>query len=197
MKRKCTADSAPRQGVTNCDNVSTSSSDDGPRRSNTVTPSTPPFCPLNIHSVWNEPGTTTRMITVAIILPSGIGPGDFSLRVVEGGRELELTVQWPNPLTDLDTMHKKWLLSNGLDHMERYHPKYLGFEAALKHFREHSTDKIESFALFPLPFAVQTHIHGRYNLGWKDNAARMVYVDLKAYDEMYAVLRDENSFEMC
>lgn len=81
--------------------------------------------------------------------------------------------------------------------MERYHFKLLVIEAILKLFRGHITDKVESVACFPLPFALQIHIQGQCNLGWKDDPTRLVYVDLKAYDEMNTVMRDENSFELC
>lgn len=89
------------------------------------------------------------MITVSILWPSGIGPGDLSLRVMYVGHDLELTVQWPQALTDFSIMHKKWLNESGPDNMELYHPKFLGFEASLKKCREHKTDLIESVARFP------------------------------------------------
>lgn len=46
----------------------------------------PLFCPLHIITFWTEPGTTNRCITVAIVLRSGIGPGNVSSKVLEGGR---------------------------------------------------------------------------------------------------------------
>lgn len=48
----------------------------------------------------------------------------------------------------------------------------------------------------PLPFAVQSHIFSKHNLGWRDNETRMVYVDLQAGVEQYAVVNDENDFEI-
>lgn len=58
-------------------------------------------------SHWQEPGTTIPRLTVAIVLPSGVGAGDFKYRVVEEGNVLELTVDWPKPLVDITCMHKK------------------------------------------------------------------------------------------
>lgn len=157
----------------------------------------PQFNPLHLTSYWVEPGTTNRMVSVAIVLPSGVGPEDFSVRVVEGGRELELKVEWPVPLVNLEMLHKKWTDSNKPDRMEKYHPKFLGFEACLKKFRQHSRHIVESIARFALPFPVQTHIVNQYPLGWLQSACRMIYVDLKAYEEEYALERNENSFEIC
>lgn len=80
--------------------------------------------------------------------------------------------------------------------MERYHPKFIGFETALKALRKKSSDSVQSTARIPLPFAVQTHIERKFNLGWRETNTRVVYVELKAYDEQYAVPEEENSFEM-
>ena len=115
---------------------------------------------------------------------------------MEGGREFELSVIWPKPMIDLYIMHKKWLTAGSTDRIERYHPKFIGFENALKIHRKKSSDSVESLARIALPFPVQTHIEKRYNLGWKDDCTRMLYVDLKAYEQSYAILQDENSFEL-
>lgn len=154
------------------------------------------FTPIHIISVWKEPGTTNNRISLAILLPSGVTVGNFSYRVLEGGREFELTVRWPDPMVDLDMMHKKWLTEDGPGRMEKYHPKYIGFEHALKVFRSRSSDRVESLARIALPFAVQTHIECRNNLGWREDRSRMLYVDLKAYEQQYAEIKDENSFEL-
>lgn len=68
---------------------------------------------------------------------SGIGPGQFTVRFKEGGDEVELTVKWPAPFTDLEILHRKWIKSMGSDLMERCHQKVLGFEALLRIFRQH------------------------------------------------------------
>lgn len=39
------------------------------------------FQPLHIISSWEEHGTTTKRLTLAILLPSGVCPGQFSVRV--------------------------------------------------------------------------------------------------------------------
>lgn len=52
--------------------------------------------PLHMLPEWVEPGTTTRRITVSILLSSGISPGRFFVRVAEGGGILYVTVTLPN-----------------------------------------------------------------------------------------------------
>lgn len=154
------------------------------------------FKPLYVLSVWTEPRTTTKCITLAIVLPSGVGSGKFSCRVVDGGEYVELTVMWPNPLIDIETMHRKWIQADSQTDFKLYHPKVIGFQNALKQLRIRSSDIIESTARIPLPFVVQTHIYGKYNLAWRDSTTRMVYLDLKGVVEEYAVLNDAESFEI-
>ena len=36
------------------------------------------FKPITLIADWSEPGTTTRRITLAVLLPTGVGKGDFS-----------------------------------------------------------------------------------------------------------------------
>lgn len=54
-------------------------------------------------------------------------------------------------------MHKKWITAEN-DKIKNYHPKFIGFEAALNQFGENSTEKSESVARFPFLFPVQTHL---------------------------------------
>lgn len=96
-----------------------------------------------------EPSTTTKCNTLAIVLPSGVGISEFSLRVVEVWRQLDLTVTWPIPLCDIAIMYQKWLTVEGAPKMEQYQPKmgqyqpkYIVFENSLKAYREHCMGKI-------------------------------------------------------
>lgn len=71
--------------------------------------------------------------------------------------------------------------------MKRYNTKFLGFENVLKIFRQKSFHLIESTVGIGLPFSVETQIDAKYNLGRKDNYTRIVYVDVKFYDENYGL----------
>lgn len=153
------------------------------------------FGPLYAVSIWKEPETMTRRITLAVILPSGVDAGGFSLRVVDGGQFLEITVKWPRPLIDLNLMHKKWL--GGPDSTYQvYHPEFIGFQEGMKKLRQKSTDWIESLARIPLPFPVETHIHDKHNLAWRDDSTKLLYIRLKASVEQYAVNSDKEQFEV-
>lgn len=121
--------------------------------------------PLHMISEWIEPGTTTKRLTVAILLPSGVLSGQFAVRVADDGCALEISITWPNPMVELKMLHRKWLQADGSDRIEVYHPKLIGFERFLKSYRTRSTDKIESTARINLPYQVQTHISEKFNLG--------------------------------
>ena len=78
-----------------------------------------------LSSVWEQPHTLRKCITISIILPCGIGVGDFLLRVIEDGDVLELVVDGPYPLLDIRKMHAK-LLKPGQSNDEGliyHHPK--------------------------------------------------------------------------
>lgn len=158
----------------------------------------PTFNPICIPSEWIEPGTTTRRTSLAILLPSGVGPGDFSLRVLPGGRLLEIKVDYPKPISDLSILHKRWLDSTNTagDRIEKYHPRILGFEASLKARRKSLSDNISGVSYIVLTYPVMTHIDQSWNLGWTDNDARVVYVDLKADSDNYGTVKNEKAFEI-
>ena len=44
------------------------------------------FKPICLLADWLEPRTTTKRLSLVILLPSGIGKGDFTARVAEGGQ---------------------------------------------------------------------------------------------------------------
>lgn len=49
----------------------------------------------------------TRRISVAIVLPSGVETGEFSIRVVDGDEYVELSVEWPPVLVEMNLLHRK------------------------------------------------------------------------------------------
>ncbi len=57
------------------------------------------YMPLYLIAEWNEPISMTKRISMAIVLSSGVEPGNFSVRVGEGGQYVELTVAWPPVLS--------------------------------------------------------------------------------------------------
>jgi len=157
------------------------------------------FKPLYIIGEWEEPETKTKRLTVALVLPSGVNRSDFTLQVLEDGLSLQLTVQWPAPLVNLKLLHQKWLRPVEKDSdplFTMFHPKVLALEDALKKKRLRATDDVISTAKIPLPFPVQTHIESKTNLGFKESGTKLVYIELKAMAETYAVANDNQEFEL-
>ena len=154
--------------------------------------------PLYLLGVWEEPRTKNRRINTAIKLTSGGDQHDFSICVHESGLTLELTVKSPDPLVDLSLLHTKRLQSKGT-HREveftMFHRSVLVLENALKEKRERASDGVFYTTRIPLPFAVQTHIEGKSNLLFKESGAKIVYIQLKAMVESYAVTADNTEFE--
>ena len=146
-------------------------------------------------SSWVEPSTTTRGLTIAIRLPSGVGPGDWSAHVSEGGDFYEVEVHWPVEFSDVNLLHRKWLNSKRADRLEPYHPKILGFERALKSLRPRHSESVKSRSRIPLPFTVQTEEASRSRTQTKGRHTRLLYVDLKATVEQYAVTEENDEFE--
>jgi len=61
--------------------------------------------------------------------------------------------------------------------------------------RQRAADDVVSTAEIILPFLVQTHIESKTNLGFKESGTKLVYIDLKAMAENYAIAQDEDEFE--
>lgn len=59
-----------------------------------------------IVSLWNEPGMRTRCLSVAVLLPSGIESGLFSVCVAEEGKTVDISYHWPNELVNILILHK-------------------------------------------------------------------------------------------
>lgn len=153
------------------------------------------FKPLFMISSWTERSTLAKRLCVAIILPSGVGSGDFTINVVDCGQYLQLSVVWPQPLMDVLVMHR-WKLADPSSGFMPYHPSVLGFEAALRELRRRSSDAVESVARIPLPIAVQTQVVSKTNLSFREGGGtKMIYVDLKAaVVEEYGVVADSDAF---
>jgi len=92
---------------------------------------------------------------------------------------LELTIIWPKVLVDIELMHRRWLKAGVVDSLSIYHPKFMGFERALRKLRGRPSDDVVSVTRVVLPFPVQTHVESKSNLVWSDSDAKMVYIDLK------------------
>lgn len=63
--------------------------------------------------------------------------------------------------------------------LDKNHQNIVGFEVALKTFRERRCYEVESVDLIPLPFPVGTHIVNMVPLGSKDINGRVVYLGMR------------------
>lgn len=135
-------------------------------------------------------------MTVAIVLPSGVDR-NFTVRVSPDGHNLLLSVTWPSPIVDLKMLHRKWISSNGDDHLEMYHPKFIDFEHFFKKFRVVNIDTIESTAVIKLLFQVQTHISDKFSLWWDDSSSKVIYVELRGQVNWYNFNSRNEDFEVC
>lgn len=134
-------------------------------------------------------------ISAAIVLPSGIDSGGFSLRIGDSDESIEPNVLWPCALVDMEVLHRKWLKSEA-NYFQTYHPRIAAFGNALKQLRGSTTGSVEFVARIPLPFSVQADINRKYNLDWRKWGTRMLYLDLKSMVDSYAITRNSDEFEI-
>ena len=117
---------------------------------------------------------------MAIILPSGVGSGDFTITVVGEEYLLQLAVRWPTPLVDVLVMYC-WKLSNLNSGFMPYHFSFIEFDSDLSELQKRSSDVVESIARISLPFEVITQVGSKSNLSFKEGGGtKRLYVDLKA-----------------
>lgn len=138
---------------------------------------------MAIQSVCTDPVTTTGYLFVAILLTSGVlRKGFLFLRVLDSGRELEISIVLLQPFHDMIMLHKKWITYDNSDpcFVRKYHPKFLSFGLFLEVPRKKADDPIESVWRVALRIPVQQEIFSRTHLSWYDSPISVLYLDLKA-----------------
>ncbi len=92
---------------------------------------------IGLPATWEHPDTKTKMYSIAIILPSGIGQGQLEISEENGGNELKLTVSWPKALFNIDKLLTEKLRQVDSTNLtfSKFHPMYLAFENALRTMR--------------------------------------------------------------
>lgn len=142
------------------------------------------FQPPYILGEWEDDGEDRR-IYIAILMPSGTShsTADHGVKVVRGGRALQVFVQWPTALTDRLSLHRAWLKESSFT---KYHPHILSFRGFLGRLRSKSTDTITSVYNIKLPFKVKEELSvGQDNtkyLRWIGSTEIILYVTLHAPD---------------
>lgn len=152
--------------------------------------------PLHIFSDLVEPETTTKRLTVAILLLSDVLSGEFFLHAAEDGCGLDVTMSWPEPLINLKVLNRIWLQSDRFDRIEKYYPKLIGFKQILTSHRARSSDNVKTTSRISFPFQIQFQISHKYSLAWFDRLAKLVYVELREQGDLYDAVQDNDSFEV-
>ncbi|KAI0558528.1 hypothetical protein FGB62_203g013 [Gracilaria domingensis] len=127
--------------------------------------------PFYLISEWTEPETTTKRLSVEVVMPSGLQRGTLA----EADDTSEDSTR--------KVVEPKWLNQSGEKYTD-HHPELRGFESALKNIREQSKDRVLSTTKIILPFAVESQLvldNIRFNCG-----SIVYYVRLRAFNESYA-----------
>ncbi|KAI0560922.1 hypothetical protein FGB62_97g111 [Gracilaria domingensis] len=139
--------------------------------------------PFYLISEWKEPETTTKRLSVGVVMRSGLQRGDFYVQIVDENKSLQIKVNWPRTMIHPKILHAKWLNQSGEKYTD-HHPELIGFESALKDLRELSKDRVMSATKIVLPFAVESQLVSdniRFSCG-----TIIYYVRLKAFNKSYA-----------
>lgn len=112
------------------------------------------FRPSLIYGSWEDMNQESRF-TLALLMPSGScrSAEDHSVRVLPGGRTLEITVRWPRALRDLTYLHKHWLTTER--DFTPTHPRMYGFREFLRSHSATSDAPIYSSCRLRLPEKVK------------------------------------------
>ena len=107
---------------------------------------------IPIHHVvrWCDGSSRDRM-TVMVLMPTGVDE-NFTCRVVENGAELEITMEWPRAIYNVDDMHKQ--LYTELETKEDYGDfllKKAAISKAVKKIMKEKDDRMVSKCRIQLP----------------------------------------------
>lgn len=152
------------------------------------------FRPPHLIDKWLEPETTTKMLSGAIILPSGVGKNDFTVRIIEDGTYLELSMLWPKPLQEPKRLLRNWLrVDPAEDRIQPYHPEGIDFESALKDLRENVLYTIRAACRLILLFPVQYQYAHQSQFRFSDVGIQHIYIlflRMKAFSDEYDLKKD-------
>ena len=147
--------------------------------------------PLHSIGAWKDPSSKENFVSVAILLPTGIGeqPQDIVIRV-EKEMQLKVGVAWPKCLADGVELHRKWTQGNSVEKIASYHPRIMSFSNFIERFQSREGDRVLSWATIQLPMNVKPDFT-KYLLGYKGATALILYVDLQAPDRNFAVREEK------
>jgi len=148
--------------------------------------------PVSHQTLWVHEEKKWKMLSVIVLLPSGVRSGDFALHLAEDGSFLQVSIMWPEPMIDAEVLLKKKLDEGQI---VKYHPRILGFTESLRWYRQHKEDPVKSSAKISLIARVH-HIVDSSRLAWRSSTALIVLVDMKLFVGNYDVTADDGEFEV-
>ena len=101
--------------------------------------------PLFTVAPWRDLVTKIDYVSVAIVLPTGVGeqPNDVIVRI-EDGNKLRVGVAWPLALADSDRLNRKWISGSGVPKIEAQHTRVMAFANFLEKCQDREGDRITS-----------------------------------------------------
>jgi len=147
--------------------------------------------PLYAITSWKDPDTKENIVSVAILLPTGVGEqtNDLIIRI-ENERTLRIGVMWPRALSISEVLNRKWLTGNGVDSITSYHPRVMGFANFVERFQSKEGDPVFSWCSIDLPMPVKPDFT-KHLIGFKNSKAIALYIDLMAPDRNFATKTEE------
>lgn len=143
--------------------------------------------PLYLLGSWKDPASKDNIVSVALLLPTGVGElfTDFELSI-ENENQLLIGVAWPSIIAETETLHRKWIQGDGVEKITNYHPRIMAFANFIERFQQKEGVKIMSSAKIDLPTPVKPDFV-KYFLGFKCSNALVLYIDRQAPDRNFAV----------
>lgn len=134
-------------------------------------------------------------IMLAIVLPSGLECGAFTLKLFM----VVILLSW-----QINGQHHCLILKNRIKKAKLYCiflsniSSRIGwvFQEKLKKYRSRSTECIKAVARICLPFLVETQIHNEHSFARRDSSKKLVYVRFEASVKKYPVDTDKGGFDL-
>ena len=125
------------------------------------------------------------MLTVAVMLPSGVGRGDCAFQVLENGLKLHMMVKWPEKIFDIKKMVTEGRTASGRP-VTMCAAEIAALEDAVEKKFGPNINHAKSFATIALRFPVSWKCAVDFDFG--EGETKMVCIDLIAVEQ----LREKN-----
>lgn len=136
------------------------------------------FTPIHAVAEWTN-AALQQIVSVAILLPSGVGTPDASkVRVSEDQHSLQVTAKWPPMMSSVDNLHAFWNQKDPGTYPGG-HPRMVAFHQFFSFLRERENDDLFSVAtIFLGGEQVLKNVLSITRMG-TDEGERIIFVDLQ------------------